>query len=86
MLVDTLEVFGLPDNWDKVAKHYLEAFEDVPLDLVQAALKDVRLTFKFPFPKPADLREPIRQALSERLGTLVRLQGVLDVGRFEGDD
>ena len=74
LLEQTLEIFGTPDNWERIAVFYLEAFEDAPLDLVQAALKDVRRTCKF-FPKPAELRAPIAKEIGERRHTtwLLRL-------------
>lgn len=79
LVEQTLELFGLPDNWDQVADFYLEAFEDVPLDLVKRALKDVRMGCKF-FPKPTELRDPIRQDLARRRIQISRLNAMLKFG------
>jgi hypothetical protein len=73
LLDQTLELYGLPDNWDRVVGFYLEAFEGVPVDLVAAALKRVRQTCRF-FPKPAELRAPIREEWAKRRQALVKLQ------------
>jgi hypothetical protein len=66
-------MFGMPANWSKVAPFYLEAFEDVPVDLVAVALKHVRKHSKF-FPKPAELRAPITSELSARKRALTKLR------------
>lgn len=71
----TLALFGAPENWDDIADFYLEAFEDVPLDLVQVALKHARKSLKF-FPRPAELLAPIREELEERHHTARRLRVV----------
>jgi hypothetical protein len=73
LLEQTLELYGLPDNWDLVVGFYLECFEGVPVDLVAAALKHVRQTCRF-FPKPAELRAPIREEWAKRRQALVKLQ------------
>lgn len=69
----TLELFGLPENWKTVAPFYLEAFEDVPPDLVIKALKSARRNLKF-FPKPSELRAPIVGELGERMRALTKLR------------
>ena len=56
LLDETLELFKVPDNWDVVAKFYLEAIEEIPEDLLRETLKHVRMTKKW-FPKPVELRE-----------------------------
>ena len=65
LLDDTLELFKVPDNWDVIAKFYLEAIEDIPEDLLRMTLKHIRLTKKW-FPKPVELREYALEKLFER--------------------
>ncbi len=73
MLERTLAVFNnLPDNWKDIAWMYLEAFEDIPRDLAEKALKHVRLNNKW-FPKPAELREPIKADLAKRKSILSKI-------------
>jgi hypothetical protein len=64
-LEQTLAIWPLPENFQQTAQFYREALADVPADLVDKALSHVRLTSKW-FPKPAELREPIRDALAAR--------------------
>ncbi|WP_146255331.1 hypothetical protein [Azospirillum sp. TSA6c] len=68
-----LAVHGTPADWEGKVDDYLEAFEGVPLDLVQKACKNARLNLKF-FPKPAELRAPILDELAERRHALRRLR------------
>jgi hypothetical protein len=68
-----LAVHGTPADWEGKVDDYLEAFEDVPLDLVQKACKNARLNLKF-FPKPAELRAAILDELAERRHALRRLK------------
>ena len=68
-----LAVHGTPKHWDEIADDYLDAFEGVPLDLLQVACKNARLNLKF-FPKPGELRAPILAELAERRQALRRLQ------------
>lgn len=65
MLEETLALWPLPPNFGVTAKFYREALEDVPADLVAKALKQIRLSSKF-FPKPAEIRELIRDELTRR--------------------
>lgn len=70
----TIAVHGQPpESWDDIAETYLEAFEDVPLDLVLKACKHVRLRCKF-WPKPADFLAAISEELEQRRHVLRRLQ------------
>lgn len=73
LLVKTLKLWKLPEDWDDVAQFYREAFQDVPLDLVQSALKHLRLTLKW-FPKPCELRAPIEAELLHRRDLQRRLK------------
>lgn len=68
-----LAVHGTPANWDRAVGDYLEAFEDVPADLLLRACRHARLELKF-FPKPAELRTPILEDLHERTHVLRRLR------------
>lgn len=67
------DAHGTPANWDRRVNDYLEAFEDVPVDLVQKACRWGRLDSTF-FPKPAELRKAIMAELNERRDTLRRLR------------
>lgn len=73
LLVQTLRLWKLPDDWDDIAPFYREALEDLPADLAQAALKHCRLTMRW-FPKPADIRAPIEAELRRRKDVLRRLR------------
>lgn len=75
-------LWGLPERWDEMVDFYLEAFDDVPLDLAEQAFKHARLNCKF-FPKPAELREPIKDELVKRQAPVHRLQAVLRFGVFD---
>ena len=56
LLDETLELFKVRDNWNVIAKFYLEAIDEIPEDLLRETLKHVRMTKKW-FPKPVELRE-----------------------------
>lgn len=84
LLDETLELFHpLPPNWDKVAPFYVEAIEDLPLDLLQEALSHVRRTCVF-FPKPAEIRSSVAEKLRERLDAVVRLETLRTLGAYRG--
>ncbi len=76
LLEHTLKLFGLPENWDDIAEFYLEALEDVPLDIVRDGLKRIRLESVF-FPKPAEIRRALKDKLDERESTRLRLDWAL---------
>ncbi len=65
LLEHTLKLFGLPENWDDIAEFYLEALEDVPLDIVRDGLKTIRLGSVF-FPKPAEIRRAVKDKLDAK--------------------
>lgn len=73
LLMQTFKIWNPPDDFDDTAPFYREALEDVPLDLVQAALKHLRQTLKW-FPKPSELRAPIETELRRRRDVLRRLK------------
>lgn len=62
MLNETLALWPQPAEFQTTAKFYREALADVPHELVEKALRHVRLTSKF-FPKPAEIREAIAKDL-----------------------
>lgn len=65
-LADTLSLWKTPDNWTAAqGDWYREALSDLPADLVDLALKHARTHYKF-FPKPAELREPVRGIWDQR--------------------
>jgi hypothetical protein len=73
LLLKTLKLWRLPEDWDDIAPFYRDALADAPLDLVQAALRHVRLTLKW-FPKPCELRAPIEAELERRRNLLRRIR------------
>lgn len=73
LLARTAKLWKLPEEWDDIAEFYVEALEDVPLDLVQSALKHVRLTSKW-FPKPSEIRASIGLELDRRRHVRRRLE------------
>jgi hypothetical protein len=73
LLAQTLKIWNPPEDFDDTAQFYREALEDVPVDLVQAALKHLRQTLKW-FPKPCELRAPIETELRRRRDVLRRLK------------
>jgi hypothetical protein len=79
LIEQTLELFGKPDNWDRVADFYLEAVEEMPLDLIDKALRHLRATHRshWAFPNPADIAAPVRADLAARRLLLMRAQGCL---------
>lgn len=83
LLAQSLKVWKLPEDWDDIAPFYREAFEDVPLDLVQSALKHCRMTIKW-FPKVSELRAPIDAELSRRRDVLRRLR-TMELKAARGD-
>ena len=83
LLAQSLKVWKLPEDWDDIAPFYREAFEDVPLDLVQAALKHCRMTIKW-FPKVSELRAPIDAELRRRRDVLRRLR-TMELKAARGD-
>jgi hypothetical protein len=72
LMNQTFAIWPLPENWQQIAPVYREALEEIPLDLVQSALKHVRLTSKW-FPKPSELIDPVRSEMEKRKQTLRRL-------------
>lgn len=84
MLATTLELFGLPANWNEVAGFYLEAVADVPADLLALALKRVRLEVKW-FPKIPEIRAAIDAELSERKTAAFRLRLARQAAQREAD-
>lgn len=66
-LARTLGRYRLPDHSDAEdrAEGAMEALEGVPLDIVQAALKRVRLECKW-FPMPSEIRDRVVAEMGER--------------------
>jgi uncharacterized protein YceH (UPF0502 family) len=85
MLATTLELFGLPANWNDVAGFYLEAVADVPADLLALALKRVRLEVKW-FPKIPEIRAAIDAELSERKTAAFRLRLARQAAQREAEN
>lgn len=75
LLDKTMRLWRLPADWETVSGFYLEALEDLPDDLFEAALKRVRMTHKYPdAPKPADFRQAVEAELTARKLTVMRLK------------
>lgn len=60
ILEHTLELYGLPDNWDRTAEFYLEVIQDLPMDVIIDAMRTVRLTCKW-FPKPSEIKDAVHK-------------------------
>ena len=64
----TVDLFPAPNDMSQAAalsEALMEALEDAPLDIAQAALKRVRMECKW-FPKPAEVRERVMAEMGER--------------------
>jgi len=83
LLAQTLAIWPRPENWAHISPAYREALEEIPLDLVQSALKHCRMTLKW-FPKPCELIDPIRPELEKRKQTLRRLTTMEMLARKQG--
>lgn len=83
LMNQTFAIWPLPENWQQIAPVYREALEAIPLDLVQSALKHVRLTSKW-FPKPSELIDPVRAEMENRKQTLRRLTTMDMLARKQG--
>jgi hypothetical protein len=73
LLVQTLNLYGAPENWAAIADFYLEALADVPADLVPQTMKNVRMTCKW-FPKPSEFRDAVPEDFRRRRLALARLR------------
>lgn len=58
IMESTLELYGKPDNWDLTAEFYLEAIEDLPMDVLIDTMRSVRMNCKW-FPKVSEIRDYI---------------------------
>lgn len=85
LLDRTLALWKLPDNWSEIAAFYLEALRDLPIDLLEKALRHVRMTCKF-LPKPAELREAVAKDLDERRADALRCRMLLRWATFKGEE
>tara|TARA_R100001129_G_scaffold40817_1_gene27741 strand:- start:1507 stop:2214 length:708 start_codon:yes stop_codon:yes gene_type:complete len=69
----TLELYGVPDNWERIVEFYLEVIEDLPLDIIIDLFRTTRMTLKW-FPKPSELRNNVSSAYWQRKNALIRLR------------
>ena len=60
-----------------LAKIYVAAFEDMPGDLVEPAMKHVALHFKWGFPKPADYGDCVADEWNRRKRTVNSLRAYI---------
>lgn len=79
----TTDRFPPRKGWDEedaaaAGDGLMEALEDVPLDIAQAALKRVRLECHF-FPDPADIRERVVAELGERKRAAMKAKVAADM-------
>lgn len=70
-LAETVELWGAPDNWAKVAGFYREALGSLPADVAEDVLKRARLKFKW-MPKPSELFEMATEEINARQADLRR--------------
>ena len=76
----TLAIWKLPERDDFTLDFYIEALEDLPEDLVLAALKSVRLSHKWNFmPTPGDFRLAVADEFHGRQNVLANLSLTLAV-------
>lgn len=74
LLDQTLSLWPTPENWAQIGRYYTEALADAPFDLVDKALKHVRLHRQYAtMPKPAELRQPIEADLARRQSERTKL-------------
>ena len=72
------EMFGEPKNWTGKLPLYFEALADLPIDLLCAGVMSCIRHGQF-FPKPAEIREPVRDELARRSLARSRLQFALAI-------
>lgn len=82
MLAEALTIFALPSNWSDQSNVYVAALEDLPADLAREGLQHVVMHYKYKFPKPGDIREPVEEALASRRADVQRLETILKAGKF----
>lgn len=67
-----IDLHGRPDGWDRKARLYVELLADLPADLLAVGMRSALRDGKF-FPKPAEIRDPIRQEFTRRKEAVRRL-------------
>ena len=70
----SLELYGVPENWDAVAEFYVEAFDDAPFDLVRLACYRLRRSALRFFPRPGEIRALIADELGARKSEAAKLR------------
>lgn len=70
-LAETVELWGVPDNWSKLAGFYREVLESLPADVAEDVLKRARMKFKW-MPKPSELFELATEEINYRHAALRR--------------
>lgn len=68
-LAETVELWGVPANWQAIAGFYREALESLPADVVGSVLRQARLKFKW-LPKPSELFELASEDINDRHASL----------------
>lgn len=76
-------IFGTPLNFEQQIPLYVVALEDIPLDLLEKGVMACLRGCKF-FPRPAEIREPIRDKLQERRHAARRLETALSFAQRQG--
>lgn len=73
LIRQTMALWRVPSEIETTAAFYLEALAEFPLSVVEAALKHVRLTHRYPtMPTPADFRLAAEAAAVPMRGALAR--------------
>lgn len=78
-----VDLHGRPDGWDRKVGLYVELLADLPADLLAIGMRAALRDGKF-FPKPAEIRDPIREEFTRRKEAVRRLDvAVLFAARAE---
>ena len=75
VMEQTLELYGKPDNWNRVVEFYLESIEDLPLDAIIDMMRTCRMNLKW-FPKPSELRSYINKDYWKRCTAEIKLNAM----------
>ncbi len=75
VMEQTLELYGMPNNWNRIVEFYLEAIEDLPLDAIIDMMRTCRMNLKW-FPKPSELRSYINKDYWKRCTAEIKLNAM----------
>ena len=80
------ETFAIKDAGIREAmRFYVEALDDVPLDLLERAVDNVVRNYKYGhrMPPPADLRAAVEQDMTSRANALARIETAQKFGKYD---